>query len=224
MIDKQVEDYYERVAHQYDRQRFTRAYYHKVADNEVRHVLGKVREGSSVLEIGPGTGRFTVELVKKASHVTAIDVSESMLDQLRKRVVEQNLSTGIMNVYELASLPDYGKFDMVVCMRVLPHLEDPLHALKLIGQATKPGGTIIFDLWNENSFIGLYRKLLQRKSYVFTRYYSYSEMMDLISNSWLKVIDILAWGYPRIGVFSMEIIGNRFFKALGYSLIFHAYR
>jgi len=224
MIENQVKDYYDQISKQYDEHRFSRAYYRKVAEVENEFVLSKVHENDSVLEIGPGTGRFTAQAVHKASQVAAIDISQGMLDQLHLKVPAQNLSTQCLSIYELTTLPGYGNFDTVICMRVLPHLENPLLALELMSGAVKPKGNLVCDFWNLNSYVGLVRRIFKRPSFVYTKYYDYPAMLSLIDRSGLKVNDVLAWGYPRFGVYSLDKLGNNFFKSLGYSLVFHVSR
>lgn len=48
--------------------------------------------GSSVLDIGAGTGSWTVMMARQASQVTAVDPSPAMLDRLRSRVAGEGLS------------------------------------------------------------------------------------------------------------------------------------
>lgn len=57
-------------------------------------ILSFIEEGSSVIEIGPGTGNFTVLMAKKAGHILGIDFSEAMLAELEKRLAAE----GIENV------------------------------------------------------------------------------------------------------------------------------
>ena len=45
-----------------------------------------IKETDIVLEIGPGTGNLTVQLLKKCKKVIAIEVDVRMISELRKRV------------------------------------------------------------------------------------------------------------------------------------------
>src|SRR5262245_23595578 len=46
-------------------------------------VAALVRPGETVLEIGPGTGGFTIPVAARAARVLAVDLSDAMLDVLR---------------------------------------------------------------------------------------------------------------------------------------------
>ena len=53
--------------------------------------LGVARE-STVVDVGAGTGQFTVAVAPVCARVIAVDVSDVMLDRLRAKVVEVGLS------------------------------------------------------------------------------------------------------------------------------------
>ncbi len=224
--EQSAEDFYDTIARKYDRLRFSSRYLRTVAENEQSFVWDHIKVGSSVLEIGPGAGRFTAGIAEKAEKVTAIDISENMLEQLRTNVPSSKLSTIKKSVYELQSLSDFGSFDTVVCMRVLPHLDDPAGALKLMAFAVKQGGNVIIDFWNLRSFGGLKRSLSQvflgRHANVLTNFHTHSRALEMVEQSGLSVTDTVTWGYPRIGAFSLDRFGNRFMQPLGYALIFNA--
>ena len=224
MSKSQVQEFYDCIAEDYDSLRFSRPYFQQIDRFERDNVLEKVKPGVSVLEIGPGTGRFTAKLVEKASSVTAVDISEEMLKQLKKNVPSTRLTSHHLSVEDLTTLSNFGEFDTAVCMRVLPHLENPIPALTIIGKAVKPGGNVVFDFWNLYSFMGAIRKLFRRPSHVLTKFYTYHKMLQIIEESGLIVEDKVAWGYPRIGTFSFDRLGNLLLKPLGYSIIFNAIR
>lgn len=50
--------------------------------------------GKTVLDIGCGTGRFTIRIAKKAAHVTGMDISGEMLNIL----LEDSLAEGLTNI------------------------------------------------------------------------------------------------------------------------------
>jgi SAM-dependent methyltransferase len=74
--------------------------------------------GSSVLDIGAGTGSWTAMMARQAGHVTAVDPSPAMLDRLRRRVAEEGLSN--VTVVE-GAWPDVdvGPHDLVFCSHAM---------------------------------------------------------------------------------------------------------
>lgn len=219
-----VREFRNSIAEEYDVLRFTKAYYRQVDKFERAYVLAKVRPGTSVLEIGPGTGRFTVGLVKVAFSVTAVDLSERMIKQLRRKVNSPRLTTRHLDVKHISTLQHYGEFDTVICMGVLPYLEDPISALTKMSNAVTEDGNVVFDFWNLYSFIGATRKFSRRQSQVLTKFHTYRRMLQIIEAAGLMVRDKVAWGYPRIGRFSLDRLGGLICKPLAYSVVFDTVR
>ena len=102
---------------------------------------------SRVLEIGAGTGRYSIALAKEDMDVTAVELVESNLEVLRRN------SQGIQNIkaYQGDAL-DLGRFDdqsfdVTLSFGPLYHLYEPAEVIKAIDEAirvTKKGGVILF--------------------------------------------------------------------------------
>jgi SAM-dependent methyltransferase len=93
------------------------------------------------LEIGCGTGTFTRLLARRASHVTAIDLSGEMIRVARHRSTGYpNIDYSVGDVLEM-DLP-VSQFDCIVMIATLHHLpaESVLEKLK---QALAPEGVLI---------------------------------------------------------------------------------
>ncbi len=97
--------------------------------------------GMQVLELGCGTGYFTKELAKSGGWITAIDISEDLLDIAKRTVQEKNVEFKIENAYKMSFNAEI--FDTVVGSSVLHHLELE-KALKECFRVLKPGGSIYF--------------------------------------------------------------------------------
>lgn len=69
-----------------------------------------VKDGDTVLEIGPGLGTLTELLVERADKVVAVEFDEALARDLPKRVPESNLQVVCQDImsFDLTSLPaDY---------------------------------------------------------------------------------------------------------------------
>lgn len=79
----------------------------------------------SLLEIGAGTGRYTLELARRGYKVTAVDLSEALLEACRRNIADEGLETQVRFI--VADARDLGKevgkdFDAVLLMGPLYHL------------------------------------------------------------------------------------------------------
>jgi SAM-dependent methyltransferase len=101
--------------------------------------------GSTVLEVGCGTGAQTVSLARNSPEARFIsfDRSEVSLAQARERVRAAGLTNVELRREDLFSLPFAARsFDHVFVCFVLEHLPNPVEALVVLRNLIKPGGTI----------------------------------------------------------------------------------
>jgi SAM-dependent methyltransferase len=121
------------------------------AVNALLLTRSRVAAGERVLEIGCGTGAFTVPLaaaVGGRGEVLCADISTAMLANARKRIVE----TGLRNVtlteadaQTHAFEPD--RFDLIVSRFGVMFFADPKAAFANLLQAARPGGRLCFACW-----------------------------------------------------------------------------
>jgi 2-polyprenyl-3-methyl-5-hydroxy-6-metoxy-1,4-benzoquinol methylase len=101
----------------------------------------QVSAGKNVLEIGCGTGMFTEMFAETGATITAVDISEELIDRAKQRGLSEERVRFICEPFESSCLD--GDYDCVVGSSVLHHLElDP--AIVSIHQALKPGGRMSF--------------------------------------------------------------------------------
>lgn len=94
--------------------------------------------GRKVLEIGCGTGAIMKELESLAATVCGLDISPAALRYCRQRGIES------VCVADAASLPyQDNRFDLVVGVDVLEHVEDDAGALREIYRVCRPGSLLI---------------------------------------------------------------------------------
>lgn len=99
-----------------------------------------------ILEVGAGTGRYSIALAREGHNVTAVELVESNLDKLRAKLDGSEKLTAIQgNALDLSVLADKS-FDMTLVLGPMYHLfsrEDMLKALSEAVRVTKKGGHIL---------------------------------------------------------------------------------
>ncbi|MBK5230594.1 MAG: class I SAM-dependent methyltransferase [Thermoleophilia bacterium] len=105
------------------------------------------RTGERVLEIGPGTGYYTLDIAKwitGSGTVDIFDIQQEMLDHTMKRALRAGLTNVVPTLGDARALP-YGdaEFDAVVLTTVLGEIPDHDVALREIARVLKPGGRLI---------------------------------------------------------------------------------
>jgi SAM-dependent methyltransferase len=121
------------------------------AVNELLLARSGAKEGERVLEIGCGTGAFTVPLAERVgAHggVVGADISSAMLAGARKRLAE----AGLRNVSLIEADAQTHKFepagfDLIVSRFGVMFFADPAAAFTNLAAAARPGGGLCFACW-----------------------------------------------------------------------------
>lgn len=107
-------------------------------------LLGEVK-GKTILDVGAGTGRTSVVLAKMGAEVTALDVSEEMLKELKNKNSKIEIVVG-----DAESLPFPDKsFDAVVAGFLIVHLKDPTRFFDEAYRVLKDGGILLVTNINQ---------------------------------------------------------------------------
>ena len=106
----------------------------------------KLESGMTVLEIGPGKGSYTKAIAKSIlpyGKVYAIDIQESVLNRLKKRIEKEGITNIIPKIDDAYNLSFKDEsLDRVLLIACLPEIPDPIRALKEFRRVLKPNGLI----------------------------------------------------------------------------------
>ncbi len=107
----------------------------------------RLAEGLRVLEVGGGTGAFTLPLaaaVGETGSVFSIEIQRGMLDQQKRRVRAARAANVSLSQADALALPfAAAAFDRAVVIACLPMLLDKQRALQELRRALKPGGLLL---------------------------------------------------------------------------------
>ncbi len=105
--------------------------------------------GMKVLEVGPGSGRYTVATARRVGptgSVIAIDIEPKMIERLNRRVEAEgigNVEGRVANVYALPF--EDGSFDAAYMITVIGEIPEPVRAIREFYRVLAPGGTLAFS-------------------------------------------------------------------------------
>ena len=105
-----------------------------------------------IIDIGCGTGRHSIELVKRGYQITGIDLSESQLKRAREKAKEQGVEIDFQK-HDARDLPFKGEFDLAImlCEGGFSLMETDEMNFEILKNATKAlndKGKLIFTTLN----------------------------------------------------------------------------
>jgi len=130
-----------------------------ISRDRLYSILGP-QAGERVLEIGPGTGYYTLDIaewVGPDGKVEIFDLQQDFLDHTMSRAAGRGLQNVVPTQGDATSLPfDEGSMDAVVLTAVLGEIPDAAAVLSEIRRVLRPAGRLIVgELFGDPHFTTL---------------------------------------------------------------------
>lgn len=113
-------------------------------------LLEQLADGGPALEFAVGTGRVAIPLTQRGVSVTGIELSEAMVDQLRRKVDEHDLPV-VVGDMATTDAPGAGDFTLVyVVWNSISNLRTQAEQVECFRNAARhlrPGGRFVIELW-----------------------------------------------------------------------------
>lgn len=113
--------------------------------------LFEVKKDSKILDIGCGTGNFSIRLAQAGAKVVAIDISDEMLSIAKQKAEDLNLDIEFynMDVYNLKF--SKNTFDGVFSSAAFEFIKEPSKAMDEIFRVVKQDSSILIGTINRES-------------------------------------------------------------------------
>lgn len=112
----------------------------------VRHCI---QPGMTVLEVGPGTGTYTVaaaQRVGEQGRVVAIDIEPKIIERVERLVATQGVTNIEARVADVYALPfEDGTFDAIYMIAVIGEIPDAARAVREFHRVLSPSGILVFS-------------------------------------------------------------------------------
>jgi 2-polyprenyl-3-methyl-5-hydroxy-6-metoxy-1,4-benzoquinol methylase len=168
-------------------------------------IAGWVREGASVLEIGPGDGVISGWLRRtKKCRTVGIEVDPDAAS-VAKAAFAHLLIGRIEDEQVRAAAARLGPYDTIIFADVLEHLVDPWETLRQVRPLLTPSGTILLSVPNVAHWSARLNLLLGRFDYSdgflmdrgHLRWFTRKSAMEMVENAGYRVLEEATVWKPR---------------------------
>jgi ubiquinone/menaquinone biosynthesis C-methylase UbiE len=152
-----------------------------IREYESRLLLEMARpdRGERILDVGCGTGIFTLDLLNAGARVTGLELSITMLRRAAKKTsgLPFHVVQGDMRGLPLAD----RSFDKTVSVTAIEFVEDARAAVAEFFRVTRPGGCIVVACLNSLSPWAVRRKAAAREGHSIFRHARFRSPQELAS-------------------------------------------
>jgi 2-polyprenyl-3-methyl-5-hydroxy-6-metoxy-1,4-benzoquinol methylase len=165
--------------------------------------------GKHVLEVGCGIGNMTPFFLESAESMTCIDIHpESVVVMAAEFEGDVRLRAAVADIAEPTSVSQLGeaRFDTVVCVNVLEHIERDGQALDNMRRALVPGGHVLLFVPAGQYLFGTLDEAVGHY-----RRYSESSLRRVVTEQGLEVVELFHMNVAGIPgwIFSGKILRRR---------------
>jgi len=154
--------------------------------------------GERILDVGCGTGIFSLELARLGVAVTGIDISEAMMDVARRKTEDAGANIEFIKADAMQLPFTANSFDKIVSVSALEFTPDLKAVLEECYRVLKPGGRLVIALIGGNSlWSGYYQAKAARDTdslFRQARFYTLPELLDAMPGKDVQGRAVLFFG------------------------------
>jgi SAM-dependent methyltransferase len=117
--------------------------------------LVRGRPPGRVLDLGAGEGADSIRLAGLGHQVDAVEISAVAAGKIARFAGEAGVDVGV-TVADVTAYRPAGLYDLIICNGVLHYVEDKEAVIRMMQNATAPGGLNVISCWSTWSAIPEY--------------------------------------------------------------------
>ena len=203
-MDDKIKEFYNKEAKIYEDKRFSSiaGKYSDFAHKEIVFNFNNSWSDKLILDVGCGTGRFSIEAAKKGAKVLALDFSDAMLNILKQKSTSLGLEEKICPIrVDARSIPiKDAVVDGCICINFIQLVDSYKDVISEINRVLKPSGFSIINFPNllgwylpVGVYVNITRKSIQKD--VHSKWFTLGEIKKLFSMVGLEITDVKGYLY-----------------------------
>jgi SAM-dependent methyltransferase len=163
-------------------------------------LLGAVRPGERVLDLGCGAGRFLAALAQAGAEPVGVEIAEAALERARVNAPGAELAL----LEPDGSLPlAHHSVDVVWCSEVLEHAADAGHLLHEARRVLRPGGRLLATVPFHGRLQGAAVALTRFDAHFdplgqHLRFFTRTSLAAALGHTGFADVDVRPWGGPPL--------------------------
>lgn len=119
----------------------------------VRELVGSI-QNARILDLGCGDGSIALQFADGSNAITLVDISSKMLEAARMHTPATFGATVEYINEEIAAYQSPLKYDLILCLGVLAHVESVEAVVRKIGELLKVDGKCILQITDRDCLLG----------------------------------------------------------------------
>lgn len=158
-----------------------------------------VPKDSKFLEIGCADGELSSRIAKMGLAGDICDISEEAIKEAKKLIKERRVDKKL-NVYnaDLFAYKTAMRYDLIVMLEVLEHIENDKAALSKVNSLLKSGGFFLISVPAKKTLWGASDVLAGH-----FRRYDKEELKHKLEQSGFKILEIYSYGFPFLNILKL---------------------
>jgi ubiquinone/menaquinone biosynthesis C-methylase UbiE len=167
--------------------------YDKLEKRAMLRVLGEVKEGDTLLEIGSGTGWWSLFFSELGFRVTGIDISPKMVDVARSKRIPGSTFT-VADAHELPFSD--ASFSAAAAITTIEFTQWPERAISEMVRCTvRPSGHLFLGVLHASAPVNRDRAINPESLFVSAHFFTVDELYELLAPHGRTILGVSAFPF-----------------------------